>query len=493
MDYWQPCLQTFKLILTYSKHNIFEMKFLNKSDTLWYLPNNINCFLQPHTCVYLFNSNLFVLYQQKMSVQRNIQKTRCISSAPADTTRRKHVHFREIHSEESTRRHECQSGSLQPSIRHEQLALDDSDESFLQTNSHTLSHSSATTSNTTHLGVGGIRSSQSFYRLPEDILARGDFIAYQGAKVTDFFNSTNTTRPKRVSEICLVNDHYILVKIPASQMEHVATMEPIAEEDGSTSVNSAHRKGFLRYFPCQRSRRVIPLATVSKLKMEETANANAGKTHSMLKCPLAHCWRVNETPEVFDTRTKILGVFWKQKAPGKVITIQPSKSKTAEPLDLRNKTAPLYENGSSILEYDNKVDKGAFGSPLNTPTKVAPTLPMFGGALQTSLHDAVTLEQHTAWVNNDELGMKQVFRKDNTKSSVESKTTNRRSNVFRWFFKRTKAPKPKNKIHAVVYKTYFVRWKKPPDEKCPHCGHSRNDEVSAAATCKWKRCRSATF
>ncbi|XP_050321536.1 uncharacterized protein LOC126753850 [Bactrocera neohumeralis] len=424
-----------------------------------------------------------------MSVQRNIQKTRYISSAPADTTRRKHVHFREIHSEESTRRHECQSASLQPSIRHPQLALDDSDESF----SHTLSHSSATTSNTPNSGAGGIRSSQSFYRLPDDLLARGDFIAYQGANVTDFFNTTNTTRPKRVSEICLVNDHYILVKIPASQMEHVATMDTIAEEEDRSSDNCAQRKGFLRYFPGQRNRRVLPLTTVSRVKMEEAANTNAGKTHSTLKCPLAHCWRTNETPEVFDTRTKIFGLFWKQKAPGKVITIQPTKSDTAEPLDLRYQGARNAENGLPVLENDNKVDKGAFGSPLNTPLKVAPTPSFFGGALQTSLHDAVSLEQHAAWINDDDLDMKQVFRKDNTKSPVESKATKRRTNVFRWFFKRTKAPKPKNKIHAVVYKTYFVRWKKPPDEKCPHCGHARNDDVAAVKTCKWKRCRSATF
>lgn len=432
-----------------------------------------------------------------MLVQRNIQKTRCISSAPADTTHRKHVPFREIHSEESTRRQECQASRLQPSIHHGQLALNDSDESLLPTNCYTLSHSSASTSSSNSLKsrVVVTRSNQSFYRLPDDLLARGDFIAYQGANVADFFNSTSTTRPKRVSEICLVNDHYILVKIPTSQMEHVATMDTIAEEDDSTSDNRAHRKGFLRYFPCQRNGRVLPMSTMGKVKMEETANAIADKTHSILRCPLAHCWRVNETPEVFDTRTKILGVFWKQKVPGKVITIQPNKSEMAEPLDLRQKTARISENGSSIVENDNKVDKGAFASPLSSPSKVEPALSVFGGALQTSLHDAVTLEQHAAWVNNDELDMKQNLRKSNSKSSVESKTTKtkRRTNVFRWFLKRTKASKSKAKIHAVVYKTYFVRWKKPSDEKCPHCGHSRNDDVSTVATCKWKRCRSATF
>ncbi|CAD6999270.1 unnamed protein product [Ceratitis capitata] len=422
-----------------------------------------------------------------MSMHRDIQKIRLSSSAPTNRSHHKHVHFREVHSEEPKQRDTYQENTLHATRRNEQLSLEETENSFLPFNSN---YCSPTTSYTPS-SISTTRS-HSFYRLPDDLLARGDFIAYQDANVSDFFDTTSPTQPKRVSEICLVNDHYILVKIPDSKFGLTTAMDPIAEEGSSALDNSAQSKGFLRYFPCRRNGRVQPTANTLEAK---TTNPTADKTQPILKCPFAHCWRVNENREVFNTRTKVFGVFWKQKVPGKVITMQPSKQDMSQPLDLRNKSVTTTKNGTSTVENNNKIDAGVFGTPLNTSTKVLPKESIFGGKLQTSLSEAVALEQHAAWVNDERSDLKQILTRENPKTNVEGqiRKSKKRANVFRWFFKHPKTTKPKSKIHAVVYKTYFVRWKKPPEELCPHCGRSRNEEMREAATCKWKRCRSATF
>ncbi|XP_053958200.1 uncharacterized protein LOC128863201 [Anastrepha ludens] len=429
-----------------------------------------------------------------MSTQRNTQKS-LVSSAPANSAPKKYAHTCEIHSEEPKRRCEYQPNSVRSSIQSELLLLEDFNGGLLQNNCQALS-SSDSISTTASTPCSAIEYNQSFYRVPEDLLARGDFIAYQSADIADFFNSTtnNHARPQRVSEICLVNDHYIFVQLPEPQFGYSSRMDTIVEEEGSKTDNCERGKGFLRYFPCQRNRRVLPAGAVERIK-ESAESATTEKKRSIPKCPLAHCcWRVNESPEIFESRTKIFGVLWKQKIPAKVITIQPTKSGMEAPLDLRIKSVRIPESCASVAENNNQVDTGIFGSPLNSPSKATP-LPVVGGALQTSMHDAITLEQHANWVNGDKIDLMQNVAEKKFSSVVDGKNTKakRRRNLFHWLPKRSKAPKPKSKIHAVIYKTYFVRWKKPPDEMCPHCGCLRNDESSTVASCKWRRCHSATF
>ncbi|XP_067626178.1 uncharacterized protein [Eurosta solidaginis] len=426
-----------------------------------------------------------------MSMQPNKQKYRLVSSAPTNSTRERHIHFREIRSDEPKRRCEDEECKTWPTMRRE-----DTNESLEPSyTSHILSSSSYSTLNTPPDAT--LAPNQSFYRLPEDLLARGDFIAYQSGNVTDFFNNTYNQRPQRISEICLVNDHYILVKVPEIRKDRDLHMEPIMEEESSTITAAGDRQArreFFRCFPCQRNRRILPAASLTTMRSAESFDSgNANKTRSLLKCPLAHCWRLNEKPEVFEGHTKLFGRFWKQKLPGQVITIQPSKADVVGALDLRLKSERHSQvTVPAVKLSNNQIDAEVFGTPLHSPNKLEPHT-VIRAPLQTSLHEIVTLEQHTAWMN-DETSYIAKDKPPSFSDNKEKKKIKRRSAIFNWLFKRPRGSKPKSKIHAVVYKTYFVRWKKPPDEPCPHCGHNRNDAATnAAASCKWRRCHSATF
>lgn len=300
-----------------------------------------------------------------------------------------------------------------------------------------------------------------------------DFRIYQNGKVNEFFEIKQLKKATKVSDICLVNDHYILVKMPDNVKEqetsntliHAARrrqeFRALKENQERISAKESLDRGkkLCRYLRSKRNRitRIEPIHEEPE-EVSDLDNKSI-KTQSKLDClKMPSCWQANDQEmETYETRTTICN------------SLQNTKSKDI----------PATDNGDTVepLKKQERID--------NFKNQGIQTIS--GSILKSSLQYQVTVHNYGVLVDSQ-----------NNNNSLEINSTPRRKSPrfesFYWLLRpfRGKYRKPKPKIQAVVYKTYFVKWTKPPDTLSHGYGvrPSRSAEVEVSVL---RRCRSAIF
>ena len=301
-----------------------------------------------------------------------------------------------------------------------------------------------------------------------------DFRIYQNGQVNEFFEIKELKKATKVSDICLVNDHYILVKMPDNVKEqetndnliHAARrrqeFRALKENQERISANESIDRGkkLCRYLRSKRNRitRIEPI----REEPEEVSDLDnkSIKTQSKLIClKMPSCWQANEQEmETYETRTTICN------------SLQNTKSKDIPAAEIGGTVKPLKKQE----RIDNFKNQG-----IQT---------ISGSLLKSSLQYQVTLHNYGVLVDSQN---------NNNTLEINSAPRRRKSprfESFYWLLRpfRGKYRKPKPKIQAVVYKTYFVKWTKPPDTLSHGYGvrPSRAAEVEVSVL---RRCRSAIF
>ncbi|KAM7352922.1 uncharacterized protein ACRADG_005257 isoform 1-T2 [Cochliomyia hominivorax] len=304
-----------------------------------------------------------------------------------------------------------------------------------------------------------------------------DYKIYQNGKVNEFFQNDLEVKPQKISDICLVNDHYILVKMPEQETFNNTSPSPQAAaairrqefkalkehnervfKEPEKDMNKQFRRHFLR---CKKNR----ITRITPIREEpEDCSDSETKTQTKLYClKMKSCWQVSESDqiEIYDTQTKIHKSLTnspqKQLTPSKLNTEQCTKISDKKSLDIRTISGDILK---SSAHQNHLVNLHSYGSLIENANK-----------------------------NNNNNSNNNL---ENEKSPQRRKCP--RLESFYWLLRpfRGKYRKAKPKIQAVVYKTYFVKWTKPPDT-LSHGYGVKSPKSSDIEVSVLRRCRSAIF
>lgn len=300
-----------------------------------------------------------------------------------------------------------------------------------------------------------------------------DFRIYQNGKVNDFFKTEIKEIPKKISDICLVNDHYILVKMPNPEtpLTNNNSLEAAAIRRQDFKALKEHNERILkesekdnkplcRYLKSKRNRitRIAPIH-----EEPEDFSDNENKTQSKYCLKMQSCWQVNdqEPIEIYETQTKI-----------------------HKPL--RNSTNKGFTKSSNDLSTYKSPEK-----PISQALKTSPNISTISGNLLKSSPPQKQVTLHTFGSLKES---SENYKNLDTINNSPRKRKCPRFESFYWLLRpfRGKYRKPKPKIQAVVYKTYFVKWTKPPDSLNHGYGvkSAKSPEMEVSVL---RRCRSAIF
>lgn len=299
-----------------------------------------------------------------------------------------------------------------------------------------------------------------------------DYQIYQNGKVNEFFQNKMFENPKTISDICLVNDHYILVKMPYQEInpenqndlaETEAALQKefrAVKEQSDTKELKKNSKKLCRYLKSKRNR-ISKIAPIHE-EPEELSDIE-DKTQSKLYClKMQSCWQANEQEvEIFQTQTKI-----------------------------RKNISNSGSNGPKSL-HKLTPSETANQNPKCIELKKPPDIQTISGSLfKSSLQYQVSLQKHGSLLESHNNNNSKNFELITSPSRRKCPRLER----FYWLLHpfRSRYRKPKPKIQAVVYKTYFVKWTKPPDTLSHGYGikSSKSSEFEVSVL---RRCRSATF
>ncbi|XP_065356109.1 uncharacterized protein LOC135950501 [Calliphora vicina] len=316
----------------------------------------------------------------------------------------------------------------------------------------------------------------------EDVCEAKDYQVYQNGRVNEFFQNEMLEKPKNISDICLVNDHYILVKMP--QQEITSTNNNLAEtaaaarrkefralkehNDKLLKESEKDKKKLCRYL--RRNRNCITrIAPIHEEPEELSDNENKTvKTNSKLYClKMRSCWQASEQEvETYQTKTKIC----------KSIKNNSLETSCNQQIQSNNKQSSPSKPATEIHKCVN--------------THNPPDIQTISGTiLKSSLQYQVSLHNYGSLIDSS----------NNNNSNLEIINSPPRRKCprfesFYWLLRpfRGKYRKTKPKIQAVVYKTYFVKWTKPPDTLSHGYGvkSSKSSDVEVSVL---RRCRSAIF
>lgn len=300
-----------------------------------------------------------------------------------------------------------------------------------------------------------------------------DLRIYQNGQVNAFFENKQLKKPTKVSDICLVNDHYILVKMLDNFKEKENSnslilaakrredFRALKEKPDRTSVEeSINRSKKLSSYLRSKRNRITRIAPIHE-EPEDLSDLDkkSTKTQSRLDClKMPSCWQANDyEQETYETRTTIYN------------SLQNNQT--------QNGSSPEIDVSSKPLEQQERID--------NFKDQGIQTIS--GSLLQSSLQYQVSLHNCGVLVdsqnNNNVLAINSPPRRKSP-----------RFESFYWLLRpfRGKYRKPKPKIQAVVYKTYFVKWTKPSDTQSHDYGvrTARSTEMGVSVL---RRCRSAIF
>ncbi|XP_011295563.1 uncharacterized protein LOC105262366 [Musca domestica] len=311
-----------------------------------------------------------------------------------------------------------------------------------------------------------------------------DYRIYQEGQVNEFFEATKTTAtqdiaPKTVSEICLVNDHYILVKMPTQrEVGGEIIREGSKGCQGSNTTMADHKnKGismnYWRKRP-QRLRKIAPIRGGESsdhldviVEEEDKGRADSKSSKSLHCLNVNSCWgSKTDDIEIYESKTTI-------------------------------RKTPALAQGIIMVKSEEEREKSAEKStqtPLKDQNNRVPDIATISGSkiMSSSVHNQILLHNSGSLIadNGDP--------KQWTLQNCRKNTTPRRGNRFLWLllpfrskYRRTKKAKPK--IQAVVYKTYFVKWTKPPESLNHGFGGAQSSKLSELGASVLRRCRSAIF
>ncbi|XP_046812343.1 uncharacterized protein LOC111679053 [Lucilia cuprina] len=297
-----------------------------------------------------------------------------------------------------------------------------------------------------------------------------DYQIYQDGKVNDFFQTEMSEKPNKISDICLVNDHYILVKMP--QQENTKTNSNLAEAAARRKEFRAlkeHNEQILKQCEtdnkklCRYLRRnrncVTRIAPINEEPEDLSDSENKPiKTNSKLYClKMQSCWQNNndQESETYHTETKIIKTI-SNSSPVSPCNRQKCLSKPLTP------TCHESQNSQNIQTISETI-------------------------LKSSLQHQISIQSYGALKDTE---------KSNKLEMINSPRRRKcpRFESFYWLLRpfRGKYRKSKPKIQAVVYKTYFVKWTKPPDTLNHGYGvkSSKSSDIEVSVL---RRCRSAIF
>ncbi|XP_033249243.1 uncharacterized protein LOC108163985 [Drosophila miranda] len=237
----------------------------------------------------------------------------------------------------------------------------------------------------------------------------------------------------KVSDVCLLNDHFILVKMPQFQFQ-----QPVK---APTTQSPPQTKSKLpRCFKCSRSSRVSPI-------LEELEEKRPQKS-----CLKPWASRDMDEVEVFDSTTTIT-----------TIPSEASRNGLDDIETFESSTTITFPRNSSVRAPPESV---IVEQPHLQPHPQPPPIPAL---LQLeAIHPAASAPV------------------------VQTPLLSRAPiHWFLWPFRRRLHSRPKSKPPlAAVHKTYFVRWSKPPDTIWQGYGVDRGEKEHKMGL---RRCRSAVF
>ncbi|XP_075152555.1 uncharacterized protein LOC142226423 [Haematobia irritans] len=321
----------------------------------------------------------------------------------------------------------------------------------------------------------GRTSFEEIYNTPPD------YRIYQEGEVNQFFNGHLTADdhhiPKTISEICLVNDHYILVKMPSQMDIQQSLNQDIISQRIPTPVEEKRGKSKLCHYLRRRHHRIRKIAPINEEPESPTeaksSRENQKSSRSIHCLNVNSCWQSKEDEvEVYETRTII--------------------HKSA-PQSIRMETWNRSQEKSS-QKSSNKSCQTSVAPDNNSPLHACRSneiQSISGNILKSSLRESVALHHSGSLIVGDPNDPKQW-----NLNYLRKNATSRRRNRFQWllrpFRSRYRKSMPNNpKIQAVVYKSYFVKWTKPPETLHHGYGYVRTSSYADAPALR--RCRSALF
>ncbi|XP_030384562.1 uncharacterized protein LOC115631856 [Scaptodrosophila lebanonensis] len=170
--------------------------------------------------------------------------------------------------------------------------------------------------------------SESIMRHQRPELPGDDYRIYQqNIDLDSFFG--DQPKYEKVSDVCLVNDHYMLVKMPDSEPQllrrETQAAEAIALSNGVKKSRWGSGPKMPRCFKCNRSSRVSPILE----ELEDAADPQQGQV-------VAKTWTACDDVEVFESSTRIIH----PKSPSPLIFEQPKNNSVETNLQLESNAPP---------------------------------------------------------------------------------------------------------------------------------------------------------
>ncbi|XP_013102379.2 uncharacterized protein LOC106083716 [Stomoxys calcitrans] len=302
-----------------------------------------------------------------------------------------------------------------------------------------------------------------------------DYRIYQEGEVNEFFNGPLASAshiPKTISEICLVNDHYILVKMPSQLDLQQAGNNANTQNISFSEVEQRSGKKLCHYLrrKPQRIRKITPIN--EEPDCMESNKSEGSKNSKSLHClNVKSCWQTHDDEvEVYETRT----------------TVQKSAPQAIVRRDVSMKSSHKSCQTSCAVTSAN--------NPLKSHEGLTEIPSISGNLLKSSLCERVSLF-HTGSLVVGDPNDPNVWNLSHSRKKVTQRCRSRFQWLWRPFRGRQRNPiTNKPKIQAVVHKSYFVKWTKPPE--CLHHGYGGARFTTLAADVEasvLRRCRSALF
>ncbi|XP_073826121.1 uncharacterized protein [Musca autumnalis] len=326
-----------------------------------------------------------------------------------------------------------------------------------------------------------------------------DYRIYQEGQVNEFFDATITNgtaskdnEPKTVSEICLVNDHYILVKMPLQPGISDSAAEGAPESPKSPMADQSNM-GKLCHYLRKKPKRIQKIAPINSLAegadhldvIEEEKEADLNSSKSLHCLNVNSCWSSkSDDVEIYESKTTIRRTPSKMKSQG-IIMVKSEEEEVEKTCQDKSSQTPPCKVRNNNNNYNKKATDNREPKDLQT---ISGSMPM-----SSSLQKHILIHNVGSLIADGDDDPNRW----NINNSRKNAPTYRRKR-FLWFLlpfrsKYRRAQKAKPKIQAVVYKSYFVKWTKPPESLNHGFGGVKSSKLGDLGASVLRRCRSAIF
>uniref|UniRef100_A0A1A9ZIK1 Protein argonaute-2 n=1 Tax=Glossina pallidipes TaxID=7398 RepID=A0A1A9ZIK1_GLOPL len=303
-------------------------------------------------------------------------------------------------------------------------------------------------------------------------------------------NSTDQTQTK-TSQRFLEGDRCVVIKTPKMYTK------PRETESGASHVEKLHSgegdncrrvNKWCSYLLCSQNpiRKITPISEETEQDLAvDDLSTNHQKPGSVLDClSIKSCWLNDQAEsEIFHTNTvvrrKAANTNRRETMSTPPITTREEQNTSTSPITVSEKC----EISSPRIVAIEKA---------RTKFKHQEVQTVSWTSLKSSQHENIFLQSYGSLVttNNDSDDYAlECMQRNKVPSRKRSKFRN-----FCWllrpFHGKYKKSKKSSEIQAVVYKTYFVKWTKPPETLINGFGVRRNEAVRSSVL---RRCRSAIF